>query len=164
MAILAGGFFFLLVWLIFLQLKFNKISRLSQTFFRGEKVENLEELLLKQAETLKTLDKDIQELYVVSNKINALAASGLYKFSTVRFNPFKETGGNQSFSVALLNGKNNGLTITALHSREGTRVYAKSLVNGESKNFPLTEEERSAIKLALNPQKKHPEEKEKNAA
>ena len=148
------GFICLLIWIITLQVKLRTLGRLSQEFFQGSKVTNLEEILLKQANNLKILDKDIQELYAISNKINSLAQSGLYKFATVRFNPFKETGGNQSFSVALLNGKNNGLTITALHSREGTRVYAKSLINCESKSFPLTEEEKSAIELALTPQEK----------
>jgi hypothetical protein len=72
-----------------------------------------------------------------------------------RFNPFKEVGGDQSFSVALLNGKNNGLVISSLYTREGTRIYAKAITNGLSEKHPLTEEEEEIIKLAnLNDSKK----------
>lgn len=152
--LLFGALFFLALlsigWILFLQLKLRKIQLANKKLFQGEKIPNLEELLLDQAKNLKILDKDIQELFNISNEINALALKSLHKFAVVRFNPFKDTGGNQSFSIALLDGKNNGLTITALYTREGTRVYAKSVINKESKSFPLTDEEKQAIEIASN--------------
>lgn len=143
-----------LIWNIFLHLALKKIQAANREFFKGEKVKNLEEVLLDQAKNLKVLDKDIQELYTISNEINNLAMRGIHKVSAIRFNPFKDVGGNQSFSIALLNGKNNGITITALYTKEGTRVYAKAITAGESLNFPLTEEEKEVIKTALLPEKK----------
>ncbi len=137
-----------------MHLALRKIQATNREFWKGEKVKNLEEILLGQAKNLKILDKDIQELYAISNKINNLAMRGIHKISTIRFNPFKDVGGNQSFSIALLNGKNNGITITALYTKEGTRVYAKAITAGESPNFPLTGEEKEAIKTALLPEKK----------
>jgi len=151
-------FFFLLlllIWNVFLQLALRKIQATNHEFFKGEKVKNLEELLLDQAKNLKVLDKDIQELYTISNAINNLALKGIHKVSAIRFNPFKDVGGNQSFSIALLNGKNTGITITALYTKEGTRVYAKAITGGESLNFPLTEEEKKAIETAILPEKKN---------
>ncbi len=150
--LLFGALFFLFLlltgWILFLQLKLRKIQLTNKELFRGEKIPNLESLLLEQAKNLKNLDKDIQELFSISNEINTLALKSLHKFAVVRFNPFRDTGGNQSFSIALLDGKNNGLTVTALYTREGTRVYAKSIANKDSKTFPLTEEERQAIEIA----------------
>jgi len=149
---LAAFFFFLLIlliWIIFLHLNLRRLQSANREFFKGEKVKNLEELLLDQAKNLKVLDKDIQELYAISNEINNLALRGIHKVSAIRFNPFKDVGGNQSFSIALLNGKNDGITITALYTKEGTRVYAKAIANGESPNFPLAEEEKKAIETAL---------------
>lgn len=143
-----------LIWNIFLHLALRKIQATNREFWKGEKVKNLEEVLLDQAKNLKILDKDIQELYAISNEINNLAMRGIHKVSAIRFNPFKDVGGNQSFSIALLNGKNNGITITALYTKEGTRVYAKAITNGESLSFPLTDEEKEAIKTALLPEKK----------
>ena len=107
-----------LSWNIALQIQISRLKRRSQEFFAGGKVENLEDLLLSQAKTLKLLDKDIQELYNISNQINALAFRGFHKLGVVRFNPFKDVGGDQSFSVALLNGRNDGLTISSLFTRE----------------------------------------------
>jgi hypothetical protein len=69
--------------------------------------------------------------------------------SVLRFNPFKEVGGNQSFCVALLDGKNSGVVISSLHTREGTRVYAKPVIAGNADGFPLTEEEKTAIAQAI---------------
>jgi hypothetical protein len=151
--LLSAIFFFLLLsaltWNIFLQLGLRKIQATNRAFFKGEEVKNLEEVLLEQAKNLKVLDKDIQELYSISNKINTLALRGIHKVSAIRFNPFKDVGGNQSFSIALLNGKNDGITITALYTKEGTRVYAKAITGGESLSFPMTEEEKKAIETAL---------------
>lgn len=143
-------FLFLLLtgWILFLHLKLKKIQLINKELFQGGKIPNLEKLLLEQAKNLKNLDKDIQELFNISNEINVLALKSLHKFAVVRFNPFKDTGGNQSFSIALLDGKNNGLTVTALYTREGTRVYAKSITNKNSKTFPLTDEEKQAIETA----------------
>jgi hypothetical protein len=144
----------ILIWNIFLQLALRKIQATNREFWKGEKVKNLEEVLLDQAKNLKMLDKDIQELYAISNKINNLALRSIHKVSAIRFNPFKDVGGNQSFSIALLNGKNTGITITALYTKEGTRVYAKAITEGESPTFPLTEEEKKAIETALSAGKK----------
>lgn len=139
----------LLIWLGALQISVRRLKRKNAELFAGNKVKNLEEVLLQQAKNLQTLDKDIQELYNISNQINNLSFRGIHKTSIVRFNPFKEVGGDQSFAVALLNGKNNGITLSSLYTREGTRIYAKAIIGGKSEKYPLTEEEEQAIKLAL---------------
>jgi hypothetical protein len=66
----------------------------------------------------------------------------------LRYNPFDNVGGDQSFSIALLDANNNGFVITSLYAREGTRVFAKPIKNGESE-FPLSEEEKEAINRAI---------------
>ena len=139
----------LLAWNIIIHIQVKKLKKKSEALFAGKKIPDLEELLLNQNKTLKILDKDIQELYNISNQINALALRGFHKLGVVRFNPFKDVGGNQSFSIALLNGKNNGLTISSLFTREGARIYSKSITDGESEKYPLTEEEKEAIKQAM---------------
>lgn len=146
---LAVLFFFFLFWNIMLQRKISKINKRNEEFYAGGKVHNLEELLVDQAKTLKSLDRDIQELYNISNSINTLSLRGLSKVGMVRFNPFKDVGGNQSFAIALLNGKNNGLTLSSLYTREGTRIYAKAITDSQSEEHPLTNEEKQAIEIAI---------------
>lgn len=141
--------FFLFFWNIILSLKMKKTNKNIKEMFSGNKVTNLEELLLSQAKNIQMLDKDIQELFDISNKINTLASKGLYKVGMIRFNPFKDIGGDQSFAIALLNGRNNGITLSSLYSREGTRIYSKSIIGGQSEKHPLTEEEKKAIEMAI---------------
>ena len=127
--------------------KFRKINRKSREFFAGKKGKDLESLILGHSKEIKELDGEMQDIFNVSNKINKLSNQSLHKVGIVRFNPFKNIGGNQSFSIALLDGKKSGLVISSLHTREGTRIYAKPVANSVSKNT-LTEEEKQAIKIA----------------
>lgn len=105
--------------------------------------------MLNHSNEIIALDKEIQELFEISNKIHALAKSSIHKVGIIRFNPFKDIGGDQSFAVALLDGKNSGITISSLHTREGTRIYSKPILKGESEKYTLTEEEKTAIKNAI---------------
>jgi len=140
---------FQLIWLSALQISLRKLKKEKGNFNLGEAGVKLEAALERQAKSIKSLDKDIQELYNISNQINNLASRGLHKVAMIRFNPFKDLGGDQSFSIALLNGKNNGITISSLHTREGTRVYSKTITSGKSEKYPLTEEEKEVVKSAM---------------
>lgn len=62
-----------------------------------------------------------------------------------RFNPFGDTGGDQSFILALLDGNKDGVMITSLHSRENTRFYVKSIKGGDGIDHPLSKEEQKLI-------------------
>jgi hypothetical protein len=66
----------------------------------------------------------------------------------VRFNPFDDTGGNQSFAVAVLDANGDGFVLSSLHARGGTRVFAKSLAGGRAE-ATLSSEEAEAVQLAL---------------
>lgn len=138
--------------LCFLVIRLFHTSKLITTkqdaLFQGNKAKSLEEVIMKQSDDMTTMDKEIQELFEISNKIHRLALRSIHKVGVVRFNPFKEVGSNQSFAIALLDSKNSGTIISSLHTREGSRVYAKPIENGDSKLFPLTDEERQAIILA----------------
>ncbi len=71
----------------------------------------------------------------------------LQRMAIVRFNPFRDTGGDQSFSIALADGQGNGVILSSLHTRDMTRVYAKPLEKWQS-TYALTDEEKQAIGLA----------------
>lgn len=71
------------------------------------------------------------------------------KMNLIRFNPFDEVGSNQSFILCLLDSDNCGVIITSLHNRDFTRVYAKSIKNGQPDATTLTAEEKTALKNAI---------------
>lgn len=144
---LAIGVFSILIN-VYLIIKTVGIGKKNKILFSGKDALSLESVILKQSEDLKDMDKEIQELFEISNKINNLVMHSLHKVGIIRYNPFKDLGGDQSFAIALLDGKNSGLVISSLHTREGTRVYAKPIAKSESKKYPLTEEEKQAIKIA----------------
>lgn len=135
----------LLIWNIFLQISVRKIRKNQEQLFSGKKGVDLEEIIINHSANLKELDKDIQDLFGISNQIHDLANRSVHKVGVVRFNPFKDLGGDQSFSIALLDGQNDGVVISGLHAREGNRVYAKPVEKGKAMKHPLTEEEQEAI-------------------
>ena len=103
-------------------------------------------------EVLKYLEGMKKRVDDLAGEILALKEKSRYNFKkigVVRFNPFSETGGDQSFSVALLDGDNNGVVITSYYSRESNRIYAKPILAGSS-NYSLSDEEKKAIKQAVN--------------
>ena len=65
----------------------------------------------------------------------------------VRYNPFPDMGSNMSFSLALLDGRANGVVVSVLTNRDGSRVFGKMVENGTS-SYPLSDEERQALALA----------------
>jgi hypothetical protein len=71
------------------------------------------------------------------------------KIKLVRFNPFDDVGGDQSFILVLLNKENTGLLLTSLHHRSFSRIYAKPIKDGQGDNITLSKEEKSAILKAI---------------
>lgn len=138
----------LLIWNIFLHISMSRIRKNQQKLFSGKNGADLEKTILDHEKNIKELDRDIQDLYGISNQIHGLALKSVHKVGIVRFNPFKDLGGDQSFSIAFLDGENSGLVISGLHTREGNRVYAKPVENGKAVKYPLTEEEKDAIQRA----------------
>lgn len=144
-----GAFVFLLVfWNVIIQFSLLKIRNRQKILFSGKKGGDLEQTIIESKKKIESLDGDIQDLYDITGKIHNLSLKGVHKTSVVRFNPFRDFGGDQSFSVALLDADNNGVVISSLYSRDGVRVYAKAIKNGLSQKYPLTEEEKEAIKRA----------------
>lgn len=85
---------------------------------------------------------------VIKNELQQLKESGTHHIQQVtlkRFNPFGDTGGDQSFILAILDGVKDGVVITSLHSRENTRFYLKSVKGGVGIDHPLSDEEQKII-------------------
>jgi hypothetical protein len=138
----------LIIWNVFLHLNISKIKQNQQKLFSGKGGVDLEKTILDHSQNMKELDRDIQDLYSISNQLHNLASRSVHKVGVVRFNPFKDLGGDQSFSVALLDGENSGVVLSSLHTREGNRTYAKPVEKGKAVKYPLTDEEQEAIKKA----------------
>mgnify|MGYP001037875607 CR=1 FL=1 len=130
--------------------KTNK--RITQ-FFNGKDGKSIEKVLEYEMRKLKKTEEDIKKLAQNIKWIEGIALKSVHKVGVVRFNPFRDIGGDQSFSIALLDYKDNGVVVSSLHSAEGTRVYAKPILKNKSK-YQLTKEEEEALKKAYGKKRK----------
>lgn len=84
-----------------------------------------------------------------SESSTSVNVSGIQKVGLFRYNPFDDFGSDQSFSLSILDSTNSGVILTSLHHRNFTRIYAKSVKNGEGDSITLSKEEKSAIVKAI---------------
>ena len=109
-------------------------------FKKTDEPANMKELLVQFKKVKEDLKKTSKEVGVLKNNIQTT----IQKIGITRFTPFKEIGGNQSFSIALLDKKDDGIIITSIYSKERSRMFAKPIKNGES-TYKLSQEEEEAI-------------------
>jgi hypothetical protein len=97
--------------------------------FAGHEYSNddLATFLRKNLKEISSYKKYVETLDRKINRLEQYDEQKLYKVGLVRFNPFKDTGGDQSFVLTVMNEADTGVMITAIHSREGTRMYAKNI-------------------------------------
>lgn len=139
----------LIVVTIVMVMRLRVLRRQIDALTAGANGVALEEIIVDNARKLAQLDTEMQEFYHIASTVHALAHRGIHRTGFLRFNPFKDLGGDQSFALALLDGKADGVVISSLHTREGTRVYAKSVVDGDAAQHPFSDEEKSVIATAM---------------
>jgi len=91
----------------------------------------------------------IEELKLLSNQINHC----IQKVGVVRYKAFEDIGSDLSYSVAMLDNKNDGVVITSIFGRNMSTSYAKPISKGTSK-YALSDEETFAMNKALGLEKK----------
>ena len=152
MSIMEGGgtFIFvvvavLFVWVGTLSVFLFQTLRNYHTFTAGTDRQTLQSGLTalladvrKNKDVTEKLVRHVQELQTNAEYV-------IQKTSLLRFNPFADSGGEQSFIITLLDNKNNGILITSLHGRNGIRWYAKKIKNGKGVELELSKEEEEAI-------------------
>lgn len=102
-------------------------------------------------ELLKRVEATEAEISAIQPKIATLegiARVSFQKIGFIRFNPFADTGGDQSFALCLLDADDNGFVVSSLYGREGTRVYAKAIEQGVPKQA-ISEEEKAVLEHAM---------------
>ncbi|MBU1118320.1 DUF4446 family protein [Patescibacteria group bacterium] len=146
--IVIAGVLVCIGWLSYLTYIFFGIQKEKKEVLSSLKSDGIDDILEKHGKQLKKSDIDSKELYTITDELSKKLSSSITKCGVIRFNPFAGEGGNQSFSIALLNDHNTGAVISSLYSRNsGSRFFAKPVTNGESE-INLTNEEREAIKNA----------------
>lgn len=115
---------------------------------RGGDGQSLESTLHATLERVSLLSGAVDRLSARATVLEATQRKAVQRTGLVRYNPFEDTGGNQSFAVALLDANGDGVVVSSLHTRQNTRVYAKAIAGGRSE-AALSEEEAEALRQAM---------------
>lgn len=142
--------FFLIVlsWLTVLTIYLRRFIKNYQTFTHGVNRKALDSVLSNVVKEIQESKKDIAKLAIRCDTIEQKGLLSIQKIGLLRFNPFKDTGGDQSFILSLVDANNTGVVITALYSRSGTRWYAKKVAEGKGLEHELSDEEKKALNMA----------------
>lgn len=139
----------ILMILVIVQIsKFNKLNKKYQKFMQGRNAKSLEKDIMDLYEDNKALmdltDKNKKDIRVLYKKME----STFQKCGVVKYDAFRQMGGKLSFSLALLNEKNDGFIINSVHSSDGCYSYTKEIKDGNC-DITLGEEEKQALDMAM---------------
>lgn len=135
----------LFTWVIALTILMIQVGRSYRRLTRNVTKKDLKTVLEDLLGRTDLTQKQVQGLAGGLKKLDTKSLGFIQKIGLVRFNPFSQTGGDQSFSLALLDAKNNGFVLSSLHSRESTRFYAKTVKGGAGEGYELSKEEKQAV-------------------
>ncbi len=141
-------FLFFVVWLVGISFFLLRMIRHYNTLTQDISVHGLKAIL---EEILKRQQGVIQKTNQLEKLLNETIDDGkqhIQKIGLIRFNPFLDTGGSQSFTMAVLDEEDNGIVMTSLYARTGNRWYVKEIAGGKGKDMELSKEEFTAIAQA----------------
>jgi len=123
----------------------HTIHKRVELLLRGKDAKTLEDSIHTILHELEKIHQKLKVSDEILNEHNTRLSESIKKVPTLRFNPFSDSGGNQSFASAFITEKGDGVVISSLYSREKTSVFAKPIQGFES-TFELTQEEQEVLK------------------
>jgi hypothetical protein len=138
----------LLVLVVVLLRRTSRLDRRISSLTRAGDGKSLEDMLEAHLDKVYAVARELGELEVRTAILEREELGAFQRLGLVRYNPFEDTGGNQSFALALLDGRGDGFIVSSLHTRTATRVYGKAITNGRSE-AALSDEEAEALRIAL---------------
>jgi hypothetical protein len=132
--------FFIILGAIWIIVTEKRLKR----FFLGKKAKDLEDTIITLEQEITKLSKARDNIEKDITEINAKMKKSIRGLEAIRFNPFPDQGGNQSFAIGMLNEEGDGLVISSLYSRERMSIFAKPVKNGKSE-YELSNEEKEAL-------------------
>ena len=139
------------LFLVFFMLHIIQSSRISklmkryEAFMEGKDATNLADAIEENFQQMEKLDQDAE---VKMDKALSGITSTFHKLGIVKYDAFKEMGGNLSFALCLLDDNNNGFILNTMHGRESSYTYIKEIENGTAYST-LGEEEKQALQKAI---------------
>src|SRR3989441_12812340 len=114
----------LAAWVAWLQRSDVLLRRRLRRLIGDAEGAGLDELLDRQFRRLDTVAERVEALNKLHHELEALAQRSIQKVGVIRFNPFADTGGDQSFAIALLDADGNGVVLSSLHGGPERAIFA----------------------------------------
>lgn len=131
------------------RIELNRIEKRYKKIMKGSSGKNIEEMIYEYKKNVEQAMEIVNDLKDDYNDINERLKGCVQKVSIVRYRAFEDVGSDLSFSIALLDDKNNGIILTGIYGRSECTTFAKPIENGISK-YDLSDEEKQALKEAMN--------------
>ena len=139
----------LLILYIVNVIQMNQLKKRYKIFMSGKNARNLEKTLIERLDQVDALmEANATNEKTMKNILSKMQFT-FQKVGLVKYDALHEMGGKLSFSLALLNEKNDGFVLNAVHSREGCYTYVKDIIAGNSVIL-LSPEEKEALEIAKN--------------
>jgi hypothetical protein len=146
--VLAALVLLLLIGFLLQSARLGRAVRNYRELVRGTDGASLHDRLVGSAEQAVKASERMGQIEAQHASLEGRTRRSLQHIGLVRFNPFEDTGSDQSFAIALLDDARDGVVISSLHGRSNTRVFAKPVTSGASAHA-LSEEETQAIRIAI---------------
>lgn len=140
LSIFSAAILILLFWLIRTELRLKKL-------LAGKSAASLEHVITSLAESAASLERNDQKIEKEIAHMEKRLRRSIQGVETIRFNPFRDSGGNHSFATALLSEDGDGVVISSLYARDRVNIFAKP-VRQHTSEFELTAEEKEALSRA----------------
>lgn len=98
-------------------------------------------------EKVANLRRAVEDLNVEATDHEVRIDGCLSRVGLVRFDAYHDLGGRQSTSVAFMDAGDNGIVLTTVVSRDFSRMYVKTIKDGQT-DIALAPEETEAVDLA----------------
>ena len=138
----------LLIMCIVLLVKTGNLKKRLDKFTTGKNAKSLEKDIVGIYEDNKFLKSSVEQNRKEIRTLFKNMESTFQKMGVVKYDAFRQMGGQLSFCLALLNEKNDGFIINSVHSTEGCYSYTKVIKNGEC-DISLGDEEKKALQMAM---------------
>lgn len=122
-----------------------RFLRSFQKLTKGVSERDIKSLLTEILKNVELAQRQEEEIIEKIKKMEGQGSFHFQKIGLVRYNPFSDTGGDQSFVLALLDGNDNGFVLTSLHGRDQTRIFTKPVEKGKESGYEFSKEEVAAI-------------------
>ena len=147
--VIAGLFLFFLILHFIQSRKISKLMNRYEKFMKGKNAENLADALEENFQQMDKLAISHQRTQIKMEEALNDITTTFHKLGIVKYDAFKEMGGNLSFALCMLDDSNTGFILNTMHGRDSSYTYIKEIIKGEA-YATLGEEEKEALDKAIN--------------